>query len=99
VTGCPLFTLDKFLADQPELPFPTHLKIDVDGPEVKILKGATATLSNPKLKHILVELFEDEETEVIELLSSFGFKKIKMKSHTPIPGPRGHMGNFIFRRQ
>jgi len=98
VTGCPLFTLDRFLADQPDLPFPTHLKIDVDGPEVKILKGAATTLRNPKLKHILVELFEDEETEVTELLSSFGFKKIIMKSHTPIPGPRGHMGNFIFRR-
>ncbi len=98
ITGCSLYSLDDFLKQQPELSVPTHLKIDVDGPEVKILKGATETLAKPQLKHILVELFEDEESEVIEFLENYNFKKIKMKSHTPIAGERGHMGNYIFRR-
>lgn len=51
--------------------------------KAETLQAYTATLRNPKLKNILVELFEDEEAEVTELLSSLGFKKIKMKSRTP----------------
>lgn len=97
-TGCSVFTLDRFLSDQPDLSFPTHLKIDVDGPEVRILKGAAKTLTDPRLKHLLIELFEDEKEEVIPFLASFGFKQVGGRNHTKIAGPRGHMGNCVFRK-
>ncbi len=38
----------------------THLKIDVDGLELKILKGAKKTLSEPSLKSLLIE--DDSKT-------------------------------------
>lgn len=97
VTGCPLYRLDAFMAEQPDLPPPTHLKIDVDGPEVRILKGAAATLARPSLRHILIELFDDELEEVTGLLSAHGFKRSGGRRHLVVEG-RGRVGNHIFRR-
>jgi FkbM family methyltransferase len=98
VTGCPLYRLDAFMAEQPDLPSPTHLKIDVDGPEVRILKGAAATLARPSLRHILVELFDDQVEEATALLSAHGFGRSGGRRHTDVAMPRGHFGNHIFRR-
>jgi FkbM family methyltransferase len=39
------------------LPFPTHIKIDVDGIEEEIIEGADATLSDPRLKSVLIEIY------------------------------------------
>jgi len=97
VTGCPLYRLDAFMAEQPDLPSPTHIKIDVDGPELQILKGAAATLARPSLRHILIELFDDELEEVAAVLSDHGFKRSGGRRHLVVPG-RGHVGNHIFRR-
>ncbi len=48
------FSLDAFLQFQPD-PFPTHIKIDVDGIEAKVIRGAARTLRDPRLKSLLVE--------------------------------------------
>lgn len=98
VTGCPLFSLDRFMDEQSDLPAPTHLKIDVDGPEVKILKGATKTLALPSLRHILIEIFDAEVEEVTTILASYGFKRVGGRRHSLVPEAKGHMGNHIFRR-
>jgi FkbM family methyltransferase len=52
--GIVSFSLDAFLEFQPE-PFPTHIKIDVDGIEAKVIRGAARTLRDPRLKSLLVE--------------------------------------------
>ncbi len=52
--GSVSFSLDGFLEFQPE-PFPTHIKIDVDGIEAKVVRGAARTLRDPRLKSLLVE--------------------------------------------
>lgn len=69
------FSLDS-LMEKRSIPFPTHIKIDVDGIEAKIIKGAIATLKNPKLKSVLVELNEalKVDIETISLIESLGFK-------------------------
>ena len=97
VTGCPIYTLDEFIAAQPDLPAPTHLKIDVDGPELRILRGAAGTLAGPGLRQILVELFDDELAQVTALLSAYGFSRSGGKRHLEVPG-RGYVGNHIFSR-
>jgi FkbM family methyltransferase len=51
------YRLDDFV-QQFQLPQPQHIKIDVDGTELSILKGATATLANPRLRTVLVEMDE-----------------------------------------
>jgi len=68
-------TLDG-LAGRKDLPFPTHLKIDVDGIEEKIFNGARQTLMDSRLRSIVVELDEcDPEgiARVQDLIQSVGF--------------------------
>lgn len=55
------FSVDAFI-DQFGLPVPTHIKMDVDGNELKILQGAEKTLANPLLKELLIEVDTDEKT-------------------------------------
>ena len=52
--GSVAFSLDGFLDFQPE-PFPTHIKIDVDGIEAKVVRGAARTLRDERLQSLLVE--------------------------------------------
>ena len=55
------------------LPLPTHLKLDVDGAELEVLQGATATLRHPALESLLVEIDEALWEPVLALLDSAGF--------------------------
>lgn len=56
------------------LPCPNYIKIDVDGIEISIIKGAENTLKNPQLKSIIVELGTNEEQqEAIKLMEQAGF--------------------------
>ncbi|HEY2961163.1 MAG TPA: FkbM family methyltransferase [Pyrinomonadaceae bacterium] len=68
------FTTDDLIA-QFALPTPTHIKIDVDGIELSILKGAELTLSDKTLRSIVVELEEGQSEEQINsLLFQKGFR-------------------------
>lgn len=61
------------LVDRLAVPDPTHMKIDVDGIEYQILRGAERLLSHPKLKSILVEVNSDD-AQIDALLKSYGFE-------------------------
>lgn len=73
------------LIEKFNLPIPNHLKIDVDGLESDIISGAEATLRNPELKSILVELNDDlpEDAGAAESLRKYGFI-LKGKFHAPM---------------
>jgi FkbM family methyltransferase len=53
--GAVAFTLDELVEDG-VLPVPTHLKIDVDGLEPRVLAGAERTLRDPRVESVLVEV-------------------------------------------
>ncbi len=67
------FTIDDFIR-QFNPPFPTHLKIDVDGIEKKIVDGASATLADKRLKSVLIELNInlDECAEINAIMDTHG---------------------------
>ena len=57
-----------------QLPSPTHIKLDVDGNECLVLKGASGALASAE--SILIEvndLFEEQAVEVARLLKESGF--------------------------
>ncbi|MDN5882043.1 MAG: FkbM family methyltransferase [Nitrosospira sp.] len=55
-------------------PCPNYIKIDVDGIEISIIKGAVNTLKNPDLRSVIVELGTNEEQqEAIKLMEQAGF--------------------------
>jgi FkbM family methyltransferase len=75
---------------------PNHIKIDVDGIELAVLKGANKTLSHPNVKSILVENNDNESNkdEVINYLLAHKFV-VKDKFNL-IPGQRFY--NYLFTR-
>ena len=67
-------TLDD-LCNQWGFPCPNYIKIDVDGIEIPILKGAASVLANPALKSVIVELGTDEEQrQAVALMSQAGLE-------------------------
>lgn len=69
-------TLDSILINS----IPTLLKIDVEGFELEVLKGASKTLSNPELKAIIIELnrsgsiYGYSDAEIDMMLKDLGFE-------------------------
>ena len=57
------------------LPAPNHVKIDVDGIEDAIIRGATNTLANPQLRTLLVEVYmhKDIAAEIQRAVAAGGF--------------------------
>lgn len=69
------FTVDEFVA-RFSPPFPTHMKVDVDGLEPAILRGAAATLRDPRLVSVMAEIpLNDPEArrQCLALLEEAGF--------------------------
>jgi len=78
------FSIDDFI-EQFNPPFPNHIKIDVDGIENKIINGAKSTLSDKRVKSILIELDTESEdycNEVIKTIEQSGMRFFK-KKHAP----------------
>jgi len=69
------YSIDDFL-DRFKVPFPNHLKIDVDGIEGKIVFGAEKTLNDKKLRSISIELDSKDANntqQIIQKIMSYGF--------------------------
>lgn len=83
------YTIDDFIKNF-QIPLPNHIKLDVDGIELSILKGAQETCFGSQLRSILVEMNRDKDT-IIAYLAQWGFC---VSSHYP----PAYTGNYIFLR-
>jgi len=95
-------TIDQ-LVESGALPCPNFIKIDVDGIEHKVLAGAKKTLSNPKLKSIIVELNTHlkEHLSAIESLTLAGFVYEQTQAEGALrkSGAFEGVGEFIFTKK
>lgn len=95
------YGIDEFVADfRP--PFPNFLKVDVDGIEDEIVRGAMATLKNEQLRSVLIELDDANAAQrdsVVEILEGLGLR-LKAKKHSPMfnSGKFATIYNHIFSR-
>jgi len=97
--GVVRFTLDYF-SDQ--VGVPNHLKIDVDGHEMKVLQGAKNTLVHPNLKSVLSEMNEESRRykNILTFMSDNGFEIIEKSHSEMMNNEKYHMlKNYIFIRK
>lgn len=99
--GSVSLTIDS-LMDQDLIAFPDHIKIDVDGLEHKVIAGARATLDDPRLKSMLIELHTglEEHRAIIAIMEAAGFSWSPEEADKAIrkDGAFKGVGNHIFRR-
>jgi FkbM family methyltransferase len=67
------FSLDD-LIQRFSLPNPEHIKLDVDGSELAILQGGSATLARPELRSLMVEIDDGDADGLVGLLADRGFE-------------------------
>ena len=74
------------------IPIPTLVKLDVDGAELAILRGAGQTLRDPRLRSLVIEIEQEsaERAAITAFLGARGFH--------PWPGNRSGAPNTIFVR-
>lgn len=79
------------------LPFPNHIKIDVDGIEDLIVRGASKTLGGPALRTVLVEvyLYKSVAEEIQDAFVRHGFA---LHNAAAIDWKPGTARNLIFVR-
>ncbi|MEX2455567.1 MAG: FkbM family methyltransferase [Rhodospirillaceae bacterium] len=90
----PQITLDGYVRRYGTIP--THLKIDVDGAETGVLKGAETLLANPVLQDIFIEVEETTQEECHAILEAAGFRQTgrHTRPNTDIPA-----ANLIYTRR
>jgi FkbM family methyltransferase len=78
------YRMDDFIR-QFALPAPNHIKLDVDGLELKVLHGAADALANPVLRSVLVEVepARPEFSAIQRLLVGNGFSLHGRYPHGP----------------
>lgn len=98
--GCLGLSMDDFLR---QVDFsPNHIKIDVDGNEMLVLRGASHALKSPDLKSVLVELDERrlDYSDCISILETSGLSLVEKSQSIVIShSPFAQSYNHIFRRR
>ena len=101
--GCITYKIDSLVEDN-KLPVPDYVKIDVDGFEHKVVEGAKKTLSNKKVKSVIIEINPKllEHLAAIELLKNLGFKFSQDQVNKAAERNKGGifegMSEYVFRR-
>jgi FkbM family methyltransferase len=94
-------TLDK-MTGRGVVPVPTHIKIDVDGIEHKVLAGCRRTLEDARVKSVLVEINTNlpEHRRIIAEMEALGFSYSvgQVASSMRQEGPFKGVANHVFRR-
>lgn len=84
------------------IPVPDYIKLDVDGFEHKVLEGARKTLTNPKVRGLIVELNTHlvEHRAVVDVLQELGFSYDDAQATSALrkSGAFEGVGEFIFSR-
>lgn len=100
--GCFATTLDALVAEG-VVPVPQHIKIDVDGLEHAVIRGAAATIADRGVRSVLVEINSalDEHWQIVDQMLERGFEYSGAEAEHArrSAGPFTGVGNYVFRRR
>ena len=89
-------SLDQFVKLD-DVPFPDHIKIDVDGNEGLIIENAPKTLSDPRVKTLVIEIAENVSHGIIEKkIESYGFQALEREKYPETK--HGVIHNVLYKR-
>jgi FkbM family methyltransferase len=101
VQGSIAFTLDE-LVKNGVVQVPTHIKIDVDGIEPKVVAGANATLANPAVQSVLIETNQNLEDHrvMVGTLNDMGLRHdpAQVRRAERKEGAFTGVAEYVFRR-
>lgn len=93
------FSID-FLVERGLIPQPTHIKLDIDGLEPKVVLGAFKTLQ--KCTSLLIEVNTNlsEHKFMLEILNTLGYtyNSIEVEKNIRTSGPFKGVGEYVFWR-
>jgi FkbM family methyltransferase len=99
--GCIAARLDDLVA-QGVVPMPTHVKIDVDGFEPKVIAGARRVLKDRKLRSLLIETNRNlaDHVQMVAELESLGFRfdPAQVAAAERKDGPFKGVAEYVFKR-
>ena len=90
------YRLDDFIRQFGILP-PDHIKIDVDGAELSVIRGAEETLARPDLRSLLIEIDEERDQDIVSIVEGEGFR-VKSKHPRGVSVKSDTVFNYIFER-
>jgi FkbM family methyltransferase len=97
--GVMSFSIDSLIEDF-KFEIPQFIKIDVDGLEHSIIKGAARTFSKKKVKKVLVELEENEQRQLKETIDIFLKSGFVIESKVPASLEEDFgIFNYVFSRK
>lgn len=100
---CACWSLDDFIIHGFYSPNPNHIKIDIDGQELKIIQGMRYTLTSTTLKSVLIEVDTDKD-EIVRIFLGAGFTMDnvfnRMKNHSRVRRAKEgiNVENIVFTR-
>lgn len=99
--GCVSATLDELVAAG-KVPQPKFIKIDVDGFEPKVVRGAAQTLRAPALKSLLIEVNQNlpDHMDMVRDLDALGFRHDPLQVDRAVrkSGPFKGCAEYVFKR-
>jgi FkbM family methyltransferase len=101
IQGCSASTLDSLVMSK-SIPVPNHIKIDVDGFEPKVIAGARTTLSNLKVRSLLIETNQNlqDHLDMVRELNGLGFRHdlAQVQRAERKEGTFKGVAEYVFRR-
>jgi FkbM family methyltransferase len=96
-----MFRMDDLTKFDPAIQRPTHIKLDVDGAEAEVLKGAAVAVSRPEFDSLMLELHGKDEAGLMALTAELGLALVrKWDRHVdnhPVQGANG-VAYGLFRK-
>jgi FkbM family methyltransferase len=81
-----------------DLPAPTHVKIDVDGFELRALAGGKELLRSGIVHEWCIEVNDDRGNEVIKVMNDAGYEKVGEYQHRENGHPN-FSADFLFKKK